>query len=120
MRKYFFFIAAAILAAVSIACKQSPMMYTVVFDTQGFGTAPKQLMVTAGSKLTAEQTPVLKADGKIFGGWYKEAACTHQWNNTTDTVRSDLKLYAQWSDVPPPPPIKASCFAEFQKCNGNI
>ena len=103
MRKYFFFIAAAILAAVSIACKQSPMMYTVAFDTQGFGAAPKQLMVTAGSKLTAEQTPVLKADGKIFGGWYKEAACTHQWNNTTDTVRSDLKLYAQWSDAPPPP-----------------
>ena len=97
MRKYFFFIAAAILAAVSIACKQSPMMYTVAFDTQGFGTAPKPLMVTAGSKLTAEQTPVLKADGKSFGGWFKNAACPQPWNNTPDTVTADITLYAKWT-----------------------
>lgn len=29
-------------------------------------------------------------------GWYKESGFTNRWNFTTDTVTSDLTLYAKW------------------------
>jgi len=103
MKKLFLFILAVLIAVISLACKQPVKTYTVRFDTQGFGITPKALTVAEGSKLTAEQTPTLKADGKIFGGWYKEAACTTKWNNNTDTVRFDITLYAKWDSAPIPP-----------------
>ena len=93
----------AVITMVALACKQPIKTYTVRFDTQGFGTAPTALTVAEGSKLTAKQTPTLKADGKIFGGWYKEAVCTTKWNNNTDTVRFDITLYAKWDSAPIPP-----------------
>jgi uncharacterized repeat protein (TIGR02543 family) len=34
--------------------------------------------------------------GNGFGGWYKDPAFTEPWNPTTDTVTSDLTLYAKW------------------------
>ena len=108
MKKLFLFILAVLIAVISLACKQPVKTYTVRFDTQGFGITPKELTVVEGSKLTAEQTPTLKADGKIFGGWYKEAVCTTKWNNNTDTVRFDITLYAKWitpsPEQPPVPP----------------
>jgi uncharacterized repeat protein (TIGR02543 family) len=32
-----------------------------------------------------------------FGGWYKEAAHTNQWNFANDTVTSDITIYAKWT-----------------------
>jgi uncharacterized repeat protein (TIGR02543 family) len=36
-------------------------------------------------------------DGYTFGDWYKEAACTNQWNFVTDRLTSDILLYAKWN-----------------------
>jgi len=34
--------------------------------------------------------------GYIFGGWYKDAACTNQWNFAADSVNGNITLYAGW------------------------
>ena len=69
--------------------------YTVTFDANGHGTAPAQLTgIASGSTITAPTSPT--ADGYIFGGWYKEAACTTPWNFTTDKVTGNITLYAKW------------------------
>lgn len=46
------------------------------------------------------------ATGYTFGGWYKEAACTNDWNFDVDTVQGDTVLYAKWTkagDTTPTP-----------------
>jgi len=35
--------------------------------------------------------------GYTFGGWYKESGCTNTWDFNTDTVISDVTLYAKWT-----------------------
>jgi len=82
---------------------------TVTFNVQSIGKAPASVTVVKGSKLTAAQTPAptdIPAD-KSFGGWFKDAACTQPWNNNSDTVTTDMTLYAKWnkSASPSEPPI---------------
>lgn len=49
--------------------------------------------------------------GYVFNGWYREADCTNVWDLDTDTVTTDMTLYAKWtktstgSDHPAPTPI---------------
>lgn len=79
--------------------------YTVTFDSQdGSTVAPKS--VKHGSKVTKPDDPT--RTGYTFGGWYKEAACTNQWNFTSDTVTSNITLYAKWTvnGTTPPTPTK--------------
>ena len=60
MKKYLFIyvMLTAVITMVALACKTPTVKtYTVRFDTQGFGTAPKALTVAEGSKLTSVQTP---------------------------------------------------------------
>ena len=109
MQKYGFILLVAIVVVIILvytitACKQPVApQYKVTFDVQGFGTTPAECIVDEGSKLTAAQTPALTAPGKIFGGWYKEKTCVNRWNNDTDTVRSNITLYAKWVTASPAP-----------------
>ena len=34
-----------------------------------------------------------------FTGWYKDYACFEPWNDTADTVQSDMTLYAGWQKL---------------------
>lgn len=69
---------------------------TVHFDLQGHGLAISDLTnVTAGSKISAPGTP--SATGYDFGGWYKEPACTNEWNFASDEVDETMTLYAKWT-----------------------
>lgn len=71
------------------------LIYRVVFDVQGHGTAPEVLDdVKAGSTIDAPEEPL--ADGYTFAGWCKDAACTKDWSFDTDIVQSDITLYAKW------------------------
>ena len=74
-------------------------LFIVTFDVQGVGTAPQKISVEKDSKLTDTQLPNLTADGKLFGGWYKEPSCTTKWNKDTDTVTQDMTLYAKWINL---------------------
>lgn len=69
--------------------------YTVTFDVQGHGTAPQNYVgVKAGNIVKAPQIPT--AEGYIFDGWYKDAACTKVWDFDNDIVQGNVTLYAKW------------------------
>ena len=68
--------------------------YTVTFDLQGHGNAIEAQEVAAGSLVTEPTAPT--ADGYLFRGWYKEAACTNAWDFSTDVVSAATVLYAKW------------------------
>jgi uncharacterized repeat protein (TIGR02543 family) len=53
--------------------------------------------VEDGGLVTEPMAPT-KA-GYAFGGWYKESGCTNAWNFNTDTVTSDITLYAKWTPL---------------------
>ena len=125
MKKWGFFVAAAI-AAASITCThpKTPAgktdipaqggatptpgtpTFTVTFNVQGRGKTPPVLNVTKGSLLTAAQTPALEFSGWEFGGWYKETGCTTQWNNASDKVTENTTLYAKWTKLTAPPAVQ--------------
>ena len=71
--------------------------YTVSFDVQGRGTAPavQTAAIWGGYRVMEPSAP--SAPGWTFGGWYKEAACTNEWDFTTDTVTGNMTLYAGWT-----------------------
>ena len=67
---------------------------TVSFQTNGAGTISS---TQAGkmSRINAPTEPV-KA-GVYFGGWYKDAALTSEFNFSSDRVYDDMTLYARWN-----------------------
>ena len=69
--------------------------YTVTFDVGEHGQAPEPYIgVRAGSTISKPAAPA--AEGYRFGGWYHDASCTKAWDFDTDTVQSDITLYANW------------------------
>lgn len=69
--------------------------YTVTFDMNGkTGTAPAAIDVPYHGTITKPTDPT--ADGYTFWGWYKDAACTVEWDFAKDVVTSDITLYAKW------------------------
>jgi uncharacterized repeat protein (TIGR02543 family) len=69
--------------------------YTVTFNADGGSPVPGNQSIASGGLVTAPGT-MTKA-GYTFGGWYKEAALTSQWNFAADTVTADMTLYAKWT-----------------------
>jgi len=74
---------------------------TVTFQT-AHAEAPVAETVAPGEKITNPGD--LSASGYIFGGWYKEAACTTPWDFANDTVSSSITLYAKWTAETPATP----------------
>ncbi len=68
--------------------------YTVTFNSNG-GTAVQAQTVAHGGKVTQPTAPT-KAGG-IFGGWYSDVGLTTAWNFDTNTVTSNMTLYAKWT-----------------------
>ncbi|GHU98072.1 hypothetical protein FACS1894211_01230 [Clostridia bacterium] len=73
---------------------QTAGQYAVIFNSLG-GTAVAMQSITDGGKASRPADPQLS--GHTFGGWYKEAACTNEWNFNSDTVTGNLYLYAKWT-----------------------
>lgn len=70
-------------------------VYTVTFNANGHGTAPEAQEVVSGQKVT--EPAALTEVGYTFGGWYKEAGCTNEWNFASDVVTEATPLYAKWT-----------------------
>ena len=71
------------------------VVYTVTFDTMGYGTAPKPITsIRSGQLISEPEAPT--AEGRVFEGWYKDRACTKVWNFAEDTVQENTTLYARW------------------------
>jgi len=69
-------------------------VYNITFNPLG-GSGVSQQIVEQGAKVTKPANPV--RTGYVLSGWYKEIAYTTEWNFDTDTVTSDITLYAKWA-----------------------
>jgi uncharacterized repeat protein (TIGR02543 family) len=70
-------------------------MIVVKFQADYGTPAPSDIVdVVSGSTLT-EPSAMTKA-GANFLGWYKESSFDTLWNFSTDTVTSNMTLYAKW------------------------
>lgn len=70
-------------------------LYRVSFDTLNHGTAPDAYTdVKENSIIPEPEAPT--AEGYRFIGWFKDNKCTVRWQFETDTVTSDITLYAGW------------------------
>ena len=70
--------------------------YTVTFDVQGHGTAPKAQTVDYGKKAATPKAPA--ESSYAFGGWYQDAACKQKFNFSTK-ITGDITLYAKWDEA---------------------
>lgn len=88
---------------------------TVKFDSNG-GTEVPDLTVHIGDLITKPDNP--EREGYIFMGWYTDISMKNEWDFETDTVDSNITLYAKWEseyntvitpvvpdDTTPTPPI---------------
>lgn len=70
--------------------------FTVSFNMNGHGEAPAAVVVSEGDAVDAPAAPT--AEGYVFGGWYKEAACKNVYNFKSE-VTENVTLYAKWTPV---------------------
>lgn len=75
--------------------EKSATTYIISFDTQG-GSAAASVETNAGGEVTRPADPT--RSGYIFGGWFRDAACTNAWNFDTDVVTGNITLYAKWTE----------------------
>ena len=66
---------------------------TVHFDPQN-GSAASTKTIDYNALLEEPAVPVYA--GNVFGGWYKEPACIHAWNFSSDRAALNTTLYARW------------------------
>jgi len=84
------------MTGCSTSISTIPSTYTVTFDSQG-GSAINSQVVPDGGLVTEPTAPT--RTGYNFGSWYKEFGCTDDWVFNTDTVISDVILYAKWTPL---------------------
>ena len=74
--------------------------YSVTFDANGGAGAPAKLTgVEKGTKIEEPDVSGMTRDGFDFKGWYKDKGAAAKWNFESDTVTSNLTLYAGWNDM---------------------
>jgi len=84
-------------ATITLTAQWEINKYTVTFDSQG-GTPVNQITdVAYNTTITAPTAPTKV--GYTFDKWYKEDACTTEWDFTSDKVTGDITLYANWNEV---------------------
>ena len=71
-----------------------PKNWDVTFVANGGTPAPGDQAVTHNAAASRPVNPVKQ--GQLFFAWYTDAAFTDQWNFSTDTVTSDVTLYARY------------------------
>lgn len=84
---------------VKVLMSEEGVVYTVNFDLMGHGSNFAKRGIKEGRLLMLsadELTPA--AEGYLFTGWYRDKSFAKgkEWNFDTDTVQSDLTLYACW------------------------
>lgn len=67
--------------------------FTITFDSRGGTDVPSQSQMY-GQKLEEPQPPT--REGYTFTGWYTDSSCLNLWDMETDTVETDMTLYAGW------------------------
>lgn len=74
-------------------------LFSVTFNSNGGSEVAGLVDVEDGSKINSPVNPT-KA-GCPFMGWYKEVGLANAWNFESDTVTSNITLYAKWLNPAP-------------------
>jgi len=88
--------------------------YTIRFVANG-GTPAPVSQNSNGGKIAAP--PPMTKTNSAFGGWFKDAGFTSEWNFNTDTVSGNLVLYAKWVTIHVP---QITYFTVRFEANGGI
>ncbi len=70
--------------------------FTVTYDSKGGTDVPAQ-DYSYGELLTPPEPPT--REGYIFTGWYTDYGCYVPWNLESDTIETDITLYAGWEKI---------------------
>ena len=68
--------------------------FLVEFNSNG-GSAVQSQTVASGGKVTEPVAPT--KDGYTFDAWYSDLGLTDAWTFSTDTVTTNMMLYAKWT-----------------------
>ena len=73
--------------------------FEVKFNAQGGKPDPDTQYIENNGMVTRPPDPAKL--GHIFGGWYKDAACSNgqKWDFDANTVTGNMTLYAQWTEM---------------------
>ena len=70
--------------------------FTITFDSRGGTDVPAQNQMY-GELLDVPEPPT--REGYRFTGWYKDHSCLDSWDVETDTIETDMTLYAGWEKL---------------------
>ena len=70
--------------------------FSIVFDSRG-GTDVASQSQMYGELVEEPEAP--SREGYVFTGWYLDSGCFDAWEMESDTVQSDMTLYAGWQKL---------------------
>ena len=70
--------------------------FTITFDSKGGTDVPAHKQMYG--QLLEEPEPPTR-EGYRFTGWYKDHSCFDSWDVETDTIETDMTLYAGWEKL---------------------
>ena len=85
---------AVILVVVALELRNPG--FTIIFDSRG-GTDVASVSQMYGDLLEEPEAP--SREGYQFTGWYTDSGCYDMWDMETDTIQSDMTLYAGWQKL---------------------
>ena len=85
---------AVILVVVALELRDPG--FTIIFDSRG-GTDVASVSQMYGDLLEEPEAP--SREGYQFTGWYTDSGCYDMWDMETDTIQSDMTLYAGWQKL---------------------
>ncbi len=85
---------AVILVVVALELRNPG--FTIIFDSRG-GTDVASVNQMYGNRLEEPEAP--SREGYQFTGWYTDSGCYDKWDMETDTIQSDMTLYAGWQKL---------------------
>ena len=71
--------------------------YKVTFDSNYALGDITQISAEGDEPIDPNLVPEVSRMGRTFSGWYREPECINKWNLETDTVVSDMTLYAGYT-----------------------
>ena len=110
LTKLFDFDTVPIMSNTTLYAKWTPVTCTVNFESNG-GTSVDSVSKPFGSLIPEPAQPT--KDFYTFSGWYKDAACTDEWNFSVDVISAlTMTLYAKWTGV--------DCTVSFDTVGGSV
>ena len=89
-------IACIAVIIILVALEMRNPGFTITFDSRG-GTDVAAQNQMYGELLEVPESPT--REGYTFTGWYTDTACFELWDLDTDTIQSDMTLYAGWQKL---------------------